>query len=430
MIGSVPSKLRRYPLNYWLTQNSNGVESVKAGMDIEMPFPVARGGHLLKALEDGILTESDLDPLCQRVVRFLQTVKPLDPAQRKLDRPSPISPKDVAANRQIASEGIILLKNDGILPLDASDKSKTVAVIGPLATDKVLTHLICPSYIVNPLEGITSALDQHARKPVHVHGPYIHKDVPILDGRFTSSVTFNKWNLGDRTIEAKSPVAVDTYHHAIEALLMRPIPGLDAEYEVEMVSSVTPDVTGSYVLSLIATWDAEVYVDGTRIYSFTPSGPVDIQKFLFHSHNVAQTFNYAFEANKTYDIRVVMQSQPQAGSEPMAQGIMFGMILDRTEEDCLAEAVAAAQAADEVILCIGTTSEWEMEGVDRADIQLPQSQARLAREIIKANPRTVIVNQSGSAVDLGPAMDAAAIVHAHFSGQECGNGKSFCCALE
>jgi beta-glucosidase len=110
----------------------------------------------------------------------------------------------------------------------------------------------------------------------------------------------------------------------------------------------------------------------------------------------------------------------------MAQGLLFGLILDRTEEDLLAEAIAAAQAAEEVILCVGTTSEWEMEGVDRADIQLPKSQARLAREIIKANPRTVVVNQSGSAVDIGPAMDAAAIVHAHFSGQECGNGKLLC----
>jgi beta-glucosidase len=406
--------------------SSNGVESVKAGMDLEMPFPAARGGQLLKALSDGTLSESDLDPLCQRVVKFLQTVKPLDPAQRQVDRPSPISPKDVAANRQIAGDGIILLKNDGILPLDASDKSKTVAVIGPLATDKVLTHLICPSYIVNPLEGITSALAQHARKPVHVHGPYSHKDVPVLDGRFTPSITFHKWNIGDRTADAKSPVSTDTYHHAIEALLMRPIPGLDPEYEIEMVSSVTPDVTGSYVLSLRATWDAEVYINGTRVYSYHPGGPVDIQKFLFHSHGIAQTFTYTFDANKTYDIRVVVQSQPQAGSEPMAQGLLFGLILDRTEEDLLAEAIAAAQAADEVILCVGTTSEWEMEGVDRADIQLPKSQARLAREIIKANPRTVVVNQSGSAVDIGPAMDAAAIVHAHFSGQECGNGKSLC----
>jgi hypothetical protein len=62
-------------------------------------------------------------------------------------------------------------------------------------------------------------------------------------------------------------------------------------------------------------------------------------------------------------------------------------------------------------------------------LELPSGQADLVREIVEAKggDKVVVVNQSGAAVDLACADRAAAILHAHFAGQEAGNGEwDFC----
>ena len=54
---------------------SNGVESIIAGMDLEMPFPAARGHKLIGAIKAGQIAESDLDTCLRRVIDFLARVK-------------------------------------------------------------------------------------------------------------------------------------------------------------------------------------------------------------------------------------------------------------------------------------------------------------------------------------------------------------------
>lgn len=387
-----------------------------------MPFPAARGPNLLKAIATGVLAESELDAPALKVIKFLQGLKPPTDAVRGPDKTSPMLAEDIAINRHVAAEGIVLLRNDdAVLPLQLGS-DETIAVIGALATDRVITQLICASYLVSPLEGIKNALSTSIGRLRHVHGVQTHKVVPKLGPKYTTEVTFHKWNLGDRVAKGK-PVLTDSYAEALEALFMRRIEGLDTEYEIEMVAQVLVPKSGSYVLSVIAAHDAEVFINGESVFRYSPDGVVDIQRFLFHYHEVERTFKHVFEVGKTYDVRVVCQSQPQSGHEPVAQGMIFGMVEDITRESSIAEATEAAQASDKVVLFVGTTSEWEMEGVDRKDISLPAGQDELIRAVLQANPRTIVVNQSGSAVDLSAAAAAPALLHAHFNGQEAGNGE-------
>jgi len=91
--------------------------------------------------------------------------------------------------------------------------------------------------------------------------------------------------------------------------------------------------------------------------------------------------------------------------------------------DYLQEAVNAAKAADVAVLVVGVDAEWESEGYDRQTMDLPKdgSQDRLVEAVLKANPNTVVVNQSGSPVTMPWADRVPAIIQAWYQGQEAGN---------
>lgn len=94
------------------------------------------------------------------------------------------------------------------------------------------------------------------------------------------------------------------------------------------------------------------------------------------------------------------------------------------EERALLRKEAAELAAqyDEVILVGGLNHEHDSEGIDRADMKLPYEQDELIREVLKANPNTVIVMMAGSPVEMGSWIkDAKAVVWNWYSGMEGGN---------
>ncbi|GHJ90095.1 hypothetical protein NliqN6_6497 [Naganishia liquefaciens] len=398
----------------------DGVASIKAGLSIEMPFPAARGPKLLQAIKEGRLSESDLTGPLTRVIDYLKLTAAPKEEERRPERASPSGPSDRATLiRQAAADGIVLLKNDGILPINPSEAGK-IAVIGSLATDRVLAHLIRPSYIVSPLEGLKAAFHAHPEKLVHAHGVQTHKMVPVLGAPYTDKVDFTFWNRGDRKNGGQS-VVTETHNEAHVAILLRPIPGLGKEYEIEMNTTVRVAETGKYAMSVVACSDAEVFIDGKSVYTFTPKGVMDIQQQLFYSADYEQTFDVNLEAGKDYTVQVIAQSQAQSGHEPVGQGLRFGIVKHITREESLAEAVALAKDSDVVLCFVGTTAEWEMEGIDRKDIALPAGQEELVRAVLEANEKVVIVNQSGAAVDLSCAAGARAVLHAHFSGYEAGN---------
>jgi beta-glucosidase len=73
------------------------------------------------------------------------------------------------------------------------------------------------------------------------------------------------------------------------------------------------------------------------------------------------------------------------------------------------------------VVVVGTTAEVESEGFDRTSLALPGRQDELVRRVVAANPRTVVVVNSGAPVLLPWAQDAAAVLLTWFSGQEFGH---------
>src|SRR3546814_9708518 len=91
---------------------------------------------LPEAVEKGYLTEADMDVALERLFAARIRLGMFDPPERVPFSTIPISENHSAAHQQLAlraaRESIVLLKNDGLLPLDKTDA--TIAVIGPSAT--------------------------------------------------------------------------------------------------------------------------------------------------------------------------------------------------------------------------------------------------------------------------------------------------------
>lgn len=90
---------------------------------------------------------------------------------------------------------------------------------------------------------------------------------------------------------------------------------------------------------------------------------------------------------------------------------------ERTADELVAEAVAAASAADVAVLFLGLPAADESEGFDRDHIDLPAGQLALLEAVRAANPNVVVVLSNGSVVALPFRDDVPAIVEAWLLGQ-------------
>ena len=100
--------------------------SAKAGLDIEMPFSEKNYQALCADYEAGKLSDAELDASASRVLDFIYRLK-----ARTSKRKITLTEKErQAIAKEVAAEGIVLLKNDGVLPIE---RDETVAVSGVFA---------------------------------------------------------------------------------------------------------------------------------------------------------------------------------------------------------------------------------------------------------------------------------------------------------
>jgi len=112
-------------------------------------------------------------------------------------------------------------------------------------------------------------------------------------------------------------------------------------------------------------------------------------------------------------------------TSPMAGfGTFFQLLLEAphgTDDEELAAAVALAADSDVAVVVVGTTAEVESEGFDRTSLALPGRQDELVRRVAAANPRTVVVVNSGAPVLMPWAGEVGAVLLTWFGGQEFGH---------
>ena len=93
---------------------------------------------------------------------------------------------------------------------------------------------------------------------------------------------------------------------------------------------------------------------------------------------------------------------------------------DQATEEQIAEAVAAAKAADVAVVFAGLPDSYESEGYDRKNLDMPACQNRLIEAVAAANPRTVVVLHNGAPVVMPWIDRVGAVLEAYLGGQAVG----------
>lgn len=159
--------VRDFHENHKVTQTpeESAAMAVKAGCDLNCGCTYE---HIPAAVRQGLLEERDLDVCLARLFRARMQLGMFDPPERVPFAAIPYELNACDEHRAVAlqatRESIVLLKNDGLLPL--SKDLSSIAVIGPnAANDHVLVanYYGLPTNVVTPLEGIRQAVSAHTR---------------------------------------------------------------------------------------------------------------------------------------------------------------------------------------------------------------------------------------------------------------------------
>lgn len=111
--------------------------AVLAGNDMIMTTPNFYDGAL-SAIEQGLMSEADLDHAVERILRLKFELGLFEnPRRPDYERINAVvaTEEHRALNLEVARRSVVLLDNDGVLPLDATAPAKRIAVVGPLADD-------------------------------------------------------------------------------------------------------------------------------------------------------------------------------------------------------------------------------------------------------------------------------------------------------
>ncbi len=87
-------------------------------------------------------------------------------------------------------------------------------------------------------------------------------------------------------------------------------------------------------------------------------------------------------------------------------------------DDEFGRAVEAAAKADVAVVVVGLNNQWESKGYDRPDLRLPGLQRELLEAVLDVNPRTVVVVNAGSPVEMPWAERAGAVLLPWYAGEE------------
>lgn len=153
-----------------------------AALAIKMGCDVNCGNtylHLLQALEAGLITENEITTAAERLftTRFLLGEFDEECEYNTIPYETVECPEHLALSEEAARRSVVLLKNDGVLPLNL-EKIKTIGVIGPNANDRMALignyHGTASRYIT-VLEGIQDYAGDKARV-LYAEGCHLYRD--------------------------------------------------------------------------------------------------------------------------------------------------------------------------------------------------------------------------------------------------------------
>jgi len=416
------------------TQPEASAISLKRGMDNECIDFVAKvtDDHdyspYVEAVKQGLLKESDIDLALKRLFIARMKLGMFDPPDMvpysKIDEKLLDGPDNRALALKLANESMVLLKNDGTLPLHTSGIK--IAVVGSLAdqTQYLLGNYNgIPTHVVSVAEGLRAEFPK-AQLQFVPGTQFLSKNVsPVpadllaTDGK--SGVRATYYSMGDMLAllgSGKLPNPIVT----------RVEPGIGLG-----TSSRPPETSGTPLL--IVSWEATFTPQEGGDYNFGLTGDGFLRVSLddkivamsFHTNGVETKLGRVqLQAGHPYALKVEYGLGGGVNENPQ-------LVWARRESKPSPEAIAAAKDSDVVVAIVGITSELEGEemsvsedgfrGGDRTSLDLPGPEQDLLEAVAATGKPLVVVLMNGSAMSVNWVKEHAnALLEAWYSGEEGG----------
>ncbi len=404
---------------------SASAASIKAGTDTGCNF---RNEYLAipEAVERELISEAEIDRAMRRLMEARIRLGMFDPAEMVAYASLPMTENHSEANRAIALEAarksIVLLKNNGVLPIAAD--ADNVLVVGPAAVSREAlngNYKGTPVGQALPLDGIATALG--AERVSFAQGSSFVPEVGLTVPRTVfgpDGVHARFWNgngFAGPIVATRTESEIDNDWNGVS-----PAPGVKREaFSVEYTGTLTVPADGEYVFAI-----------GDRKCDWSD----DHQSYILAIEGVETKREWG-----SCGQGVPLTTEPIAmkAGEPRKFSLAFthysprlGAGLTLTwrppAEALLAEAKEKAADADLIVALVGLTAVLEGEemkveaegffGGDRTTIALPKVQRDLLEAMAATGKPIAIVGVTGSAVAYGKSReDADAILHAWYGGE-------------
>ena len=409
--------------------------AVKAGTDLECGYGEGKAfPALAQAVQQKLITEAELDVALTRLFRARFKLGMFDPPSSYAYGRIPFSEVNSPEHRQLslkaARESMVLLKNDGALPLKAGVAS--IAVVGPTAE------------LVQSLQG-------------NYNGPPPSPVYPLngIEKRFSSA----KINY------AQGSTLVEGLAMPIEHTALRPASGSGNGLTAEYFNS--KDLSGAPVLTrtdrnVNFNWDKVIPVAGLQRNNYSVRWSGNFIPPAPGQYKIGVRVNYCYACENAEGFRLYLDDKLLVSSSNNEKTPERGTVIDATVNfadaqphpirleylhgtgsagidltwqapaDVLKdEAVKAAQQSDVVIATVGLSPSLEGEempvklegfsGGDRTSIDLPAAQENLLKAVAATGKPLIVVLQNGSALAVNWAQEHAnAILEAWYPGAEGG----------
>jgi beta-glucosidase len=408
--------------HYRASQPEASAISLMRGMDNEcITFGEVTGKDdyqpYIDAVRKGYLPQSAVDRALVRLFTARMRLGMFDPpsmvpysriAESELD-----SPAHRRLALRIAEKSMVLLKNDGVLPLRGA---KRIAIVGPLADQTAVllgNYHGEPTHAVSVLEGIKAAFPDvqityvpgtqflsNTGDPVPLSVLSTPTGQPGLKAEYWAGENFDpKVTPATTRVGSAATVASGAVPGAV----------VGKPFNVRWTGFVTAPETGDYRIGIKADGTARVTVGDRPValtYGGTSLGRVRLEK------GVPAKLDFAY--------------QSRTGTDPRAE-----LFWNKVNDTPNPAAVAAAKNADVVVAVVGITSALEGEempvselgfqGGDRTTIDMPEPEEALVRAVASAGKPLVVVLMNGSALAARWEKEhASAILEAWYPGEEGG----------
>ena len=412
--------------HYRPSQAQGAAIAVIRGVDNECVTFTSRFGEAVEkayvdAVQQGYLPQNTLDTALIRLFTARIRLGMFDPPAMvpysAIDEKELDSVEHRALARTLANESMVLLKNDGTLPL--KPEIQQIVVIGPLANQtKVLlgNYSGKPTHSVSVLDGLKSEFPN--AKITYISGiQFLRNDGDPVPDSFLSGSEGKpglKAEYSEPNDGRASPVLATREERNIN-LSAKNLPSQLAGKKtvaVQWTGSITSAETGDYLVGVRGIGFASLTIDGKQVARLVAYDEVETATGRVH-----------LVKGQRAELALHYSSMPNA---PHAQ-----LIWAKADDAVSLEAISAAKNADVVIAVVGITSRLEGEempvtvpgflGGDRTSIDLPEPEEALIEAVAASGRPVAVVLLNGSALAVNwISSHANAVLESWYPGEEGG----------